>query len=178
MRQQSAEIDAIANSKAAPSFQNTIVAMERSGQLLNRVSTAFFNLVGANTNDTLNALDKELAPKLAAHSDKIRLNEKLYKRIQALYDKRDKLHLDAESAYLLQRYHTDFVRAGAKLSANDKITLKSYNAKIAALQTQFSQNVLKEANASALVVDSRAELAGMNTKSSSRRARMKTTMAP
>jgi peptidyl-dipeptidase Dcp len=164
MRQQSAEIDAIANSKAAPSFQNTIVAMERSGQLLNRVSTAFFNLVGANTNETLNALDKELAPKLAAHSDKIRLNEKLYKRIQTLYGKRASLHLDAESAYLLQRYHTDFVRAGAQLSNSDKIKLKAYNGQIAALQTQFSQNVLKEANASALVVDSREELAGMSDK--------------
>jgi peptidyl-dipeptidase Dcp len=164
MRQQSAEIDAIANSKAAPTFDNTIVAMERSGQLLNRVSTAFFNLVGANTNDTLNALDKELAPKLAAHSDKIRLNEKLYKRVKTLYDKRDKLHLDAESKYLLQRYHTDFVRAGAQLSDSDKTKLKAYNAKIAALQTQFSQNVLKEANASALVVDSREELAGMSDK--------------
>jgi peptidyl-dipeptidase Dcp len=164
MRQQSAEIDAIAASRAAPTFDNTIVAMERSGQLLNRVSTVFYNLVGANTNDTMNALDKELAPKLAAHSDKIRLNEKLYKRIQALYDKRDKLHLDAESKYLLERYHTDFVRAGAKLSAADKIKLKAYNAKIAALQTQFSQNVLKEANASALVVDSREELAGMSDK--------------
>jgi peptidyl-dipeptidase Dcp len=164
MRQQSAEIDAIAASRAAPTFQNTIVAMERSGQLLNRVSTAFFSLVGANTNDTLNALDKELAPRLAAHSDKIRLNEKLYKRIQTLYAKRDKLHLDAESAYLLQRYHTDFVRAGAQLSASDKIKLKAYNATIATLQTQFSQNVLKEANASALVVDSRAELAGMSDK--------------
>jgi len=164
MRQQSAEIDAIANSKAAPSFQNTVVAMERSGQLLNRVSTAFFSLVGANTNDTLNALDKELAPKLAAHSDTIRLNEKLYKRIKTLYDKRASLHLDPESAYLLQRYHTDFVRAGAQLSSSDKIKLKAYNAKIAALQTQFSQNVLKEANASALVVDSREELAGMSDK--------------
>ncbi|MFC5551922.1 M3 family metallopeptidase [Massilia aerilata] len=164
MRQQSLEIDAIANSKAAPTFENTIVAMERSGQLLNRVSTAFYNLVGANTNDTLNALDKELAPKLAAHSDKIRLNEKLYKRIKTLYDKRDTLHLDAESAYLLQRYHTDFVRAGAQLSSSDKVKLKAYNGKIAALQTQFSQNVLKEANASALVVDSREELAGMSDK--------------
>jgi peptidyl-dipeptidase Dcp len=164
MRQQSAEIDAIAASRAAPTFENTVVAMERSGQLLNRVSTVFYNLVGANTNDTLNALDKELAPKLAAHSDKIRLNEKLYKRIQALYDKRDKLHLDAESAYLLKRYHTDFVRAGAQLSSADKEKLKAYNGQIAALQTQFSQNVLKEANASALVVDSREELAGMSDK--------------
>jgi peptidyl-dipeptidase Dcp len=164
MRQQSAEIDAIANSRAAPTFANTIVEMERSGQLLNRVSTAFYNLVGANTNDTLNALDKELAPTLAAHSDKIRLNEKLFKRIKTLYDKRASLHLDAESAYLLKRYHTDFVRAGAQLSAADKIKLKAYNGQIAALQTQFSQNVLKEANASALVLDSRDELAGMSDK--------------
>jgi peptidyl-dipeptidase Dcp len=164
MRQQQLEIEAIANNKAAPTFDNTVVAMERSGQLLNRVSTAFFNLVGANTNDEMNALDKELAPKLAAHSDKIRLNEKLYARIKSLYDKRDKLHLDAESKYLLERYHTDFVRAGAKLSAADKEKLKAYNGKIAALQTQFSQNVLKEANASALVVDTREELAGMSPK--------------
>ncbi|MDN4053580.1 M3 family metallopeptidase [Massilia sp. YIM B02763] len=164
MREHMREIEAIANSKSAPTFDNTIVAMERSGQLLNRVSTTFSNLVGTNTNPTLDALDKDLAPKLAAHSDKIRLNEKLYKRIQALYDKRAQLKLDAESAYLLERYHTDFVRAGAKLSAADKEKLKAYNGKIAALQTQFSQNVLKEANASALVVDSRAELAGMSDK--------------
>jgi len=164
MRQHALEIDAIANSKAAPTFENTIVAMERAGQLLNRVSTVFSSLVGANTNDTLNALDKDLAPKLAAHSDRIRLNEKLYKRVQALYDKRDKLHLDAESKYLLERYNTDFVRAGAKLSSADKEKLKAYNSRIAALQTQFGQNVLKEANASALVVDSRAELAGMSDK--------------
>ena len=164
MRQQMQEIDAIAASRSAPTFDNTIVAMERSGLLLNRVSTVFSSLVGANTNDTLNALDKDLAPKLAAHSDKIRLNDKLYARIKTLYDKRDKLQLDAESTYLLERYHTDFVRAGAKLSAADKEKLKAYNGKIAALQTQFSQNVLKEANASALVVDTRAELAGMSDK--------------
>jgi peptidyl-dipeptidase Dcp len=164
MRQHAAEIDAIANNKAAPTFDNTVVAMERSGRLLNRVQTVFFNLVGTNTNDTLNALDKDLAPKLAAHSDAIRLNARLYQRIKALYDKRDKLHLDAESKYLLERYNTDFVRAGARLSDADKQKLKEYNAKLAALQTQFSQNVLKEANASALVVDTRAELAGMSDK--------------
>jgi peptidyl-dipeptidase Dcp len=164
MRQHAAEIDAIANNKAAPTFDNTVVAMERSGRLLNRVQTVFFNLVGTNTNDTLNALDKDLAPKLAAHSDAIRLNARLYQRIKALYDKRDKLHLDAESKYLLERYNTDFVRAGARLSDADKQKLKEYNAKLAALQTQFSQNVLKEANASALVVDTRTELAGMSDK--------------
>jgi peptidyl-dipeptidase Dcp len=164
MRQQMVEIDAIANSKSAPTFDNTIVAMERSGRLLNRVSTVFSSLVGANTNDTLNALDKEMAPKLAAHSDAIRLNPKLYARIKALYDKRKGARLDAESAYLLERYHTDFVRAGAKLSDADKQKLKAYNSQLAALQTTFSQNVLKEAMASALVVDTRAELAGMPEK--------------
>jgi peptidyl-dipeptidase Dcp len=164
MRQQMVEIDAIANNKAAPTFDNTIVAMERSGRLLTRVGTVFSSLVGANTNDTLNALDKEMAPKLAAHSDAIRLNPKLYARIKALYDKRNTSHLDTESVYLLERYNTDFVRAGANLSDANKQKLKGYNSQLAALQTTFSQNVLKEAAASALVVDTRAELAGMPEK--------------
>ena len=161
MRQHAAEIEAIANNKAAPTFENTIVAMERSGQMLGRVQSAFYALVGSYTNDALQALDKELAPKQAAHGDAIRLNAKLFQRIKTLYDKRDKLNLDAESKYLLERYHTDFVRSGAKLSDADKAKLKEYNAKLAALQTQFSQNVLKEVHASALVVDTREELAGM-----------------
>ncbi len=164
MRQQAAEIEAIANNKAAPTFENTIVAMERSGQLLSRVGIAFGTLTGSYTNDTLKALDKELSPKLSAHSDAIRLNPKLYARIKSLYDKRTKLHLDAESVYLLERYHTDFVRAGAKLSDADKEKLKAYNSQLATLQTQFAQNVLNESNASALIVDTRAELAGMSDK--------------
>ncbi|THC43622.1 M3 family metallopeptidase [Massilia sp. Mn16-1_5] len=164
MRQEAREVEAIANNKAAPSFDNTIVAMERSGQLLNRVQAAFGTLTGSYTNDTLQALQKELSPQLAAHNDAIRLNPKLYARIKALYDKRSKLKLDAESSYLLERYHTDFVRAGAKLSEADKQKLKAYNSELAALQTQFAQNVLKEANASALIVDSAAELAGMSDK--------------
>jgi peptidyl-dipeptidase Dcp len=164
MRQQAAEIEKIANNKAAPTFDNTIVAMERSGRLLNRVGSAFNTLTGSYTNDTLIALDKELAPKLSAHSDAIRLNPKLYARIKALYDKRTKLGLDAESQYLVERYHTDFVRAGAKLSDADKQKLKAMNGQLAALSTQFAQNVLKEANASALVVDTREELAGMSDK--------------
>jgi peptidyl-dipeptidase Dcp len=164
MKEQAAEIAKIANNKAAPTFENTIVAMERSGRLLDRVSSVFGNLSGANTNDDFEALNRELAPKLSAHSDAIRLNEKLYARIKTLYDKRDKLKLDQESKRLLERYHTDFVRAGAKLSAADKEKLKAYNAQLAALSTTFSQNVLKEANASALVVDTREELAGMSDK--------------
>ena len=164
MRQEAAEMEAIANNKAAPTFENTIVAMERSGRLLDRVGAAFGTLQGSYTNDTLQALAKELAPKQAAHNDAIRLNPKLYARIKALYDKRDKLNLDAESKYLLERYHTDYVRAGAQLSEADKQKLKAMNSQLAALSTQFAQNVLKEANASALVVNTREELAGMTDK--------------
>jgi peptidyl-dipeptidase Dcp len=162
MRENAAEIDAIANNPKPPTFDNTIVAMERAGKLLGRVSAVFGNLSGANTNEALQAIDRDLSPKLAAHSDAIRLNDKLYQRIKTLYDKRAKLKLDAESAFLLERYHTDFVRAGARLSAADKDKLKAYNGELAVLQTTFSQNVLKEANAAALVVDTRAELAGMS----------------
>ncbi|MES2317926.1 MAG: M3 family metallopeptidase [Pseudomonadota bacterium] len=162
MREQAAEIEAIANNPKPPTFDNTIVAMERSGELLGRVGAVFGNLSGANTNDALQAIDRELSPRQSAHSDAIRLNEKLYQRIKTLYDKRAKLKLDAESAFLLQRYHTDFVRAGARLSGADKEKLKAYNGELAVLQTTFSQNVLKEANAAALTVDTRAELAGMS----------------
>ena len=162
MRQEALEVEAIANNPKPATFENTIVAMERSGQLLDRVSSVFGNLSGANTNDTMQAIQRTLSPKLSAHSDSIRLNEKLYARIKSLYDKRDKLKLDAESKFLLERYHTDFVRAGAKLSAADKEKLKAYNSQLATLQTTFAQNVLKEANAAALVVDQREELAGMS----------------
>lgn len=164
MREQAAEIAKIASNKAAPTFDNTIVAMERSGQLLGRVRAVFYTLTGSYTNDTLQALDKDLAPKFAAHSDAIRLNPALFARIKTLHDKRATLGLDAESSFLLERYYKDFVRAGANLSAADKVKLKDYNGKLAALQTQFSQNVLKEVNASAFVVDTRAELAGLPEK--------------
>jgi peptidyl-dipeptidase Dcp len=161
MRQQLAETNAIAGSAAAPTFENTIVAMERSGQFLARVSRVFFNLTSADTNDTLEKLQRDLSPKLAAHRDAIRLNIRLFDRVQALYDKRESLGLDAESARLLERYHTDFVRAGARLSAVDKEKLKVLNRELATLATTFSQNVLKDINASAIVVDNRGELAGL-----------------
>ncbi len=161
MRIQLKEIAAIADNKKPATFENTIVAMEKSGELLTRVQTTFGNLQGANTNDKLDAIDSEMSPKLAAHGDAIYLNAKLYARVKSLYDNRDKLKLDAESKHLLERYHTDFVRAGAKLSNADKEKLKTINGAIATLQTTFTQNVLKETNASALVVDTRAELAGM-----------------
>jgi peptidyl-dipeptidase Dcp len=162
MAQNLKEIEAIANNPKAATFENTIVAMERSGQLLTRVSTTFSNLQGANTNPKLDEIDTDMSPKLAAHNDAIYLNARLYARVQSLYDKRARLGLDAESKHLLERYHTDFVRTGAKLSAADKEKLKVLNGELATLQTAFQQNVLKEINASALVVDTRAELAGMS----------------
>ena len=130
-----AEINAIANNPKAATFDNTIVAMERSGQLLSRVRTVFSVMSGSNTNETIQGLERELAPKMAAHSDAVMLNDKLFKRIDSLYAKRAKLGLDAESKRLLERYHTDFVRAGAKLSAADKQKLRAYNGQLAALST-------------------------------------------
>lgn len=162
MAEHAAEIEAIANNPEPASFDNTIVAMERSGQLLDRVQTIFFSLAGANTNDALEQIQTEMAPKLSAHQDAVALNSKLFARVQALFEQRENLGLDAESNYLLKRYHTDFVRAGAKLSDADKETLKAINSELASLQTLFSQNVLKETNASAIVVDSREELAGLS----------------
>lgn len=162
MTAQQAEVDAIANAKDAPTFDNTIVALEKSGQLLNRATTVFFNLSGANTNDALEKIQSEMAPKLSAHQDAIALNAKLFERVKALYDKRDTLGLDAEGKRLVERYYTDFVRAGAKLNDADKAKLKAFNAELATLQTQFSQNMLKENNASAVIVDSKDQLKGMS----------------
>ncbi|KIQ96487.1 M3 family metallopeptidase [Lysobacter sp. A03] len=155
------EVEAIADNAEAPSFENTIIALEKSGEILDRTSTVFFSLVGADTNDTRKAIQAEYAPKLAAHRDAIALNPKLFDRIQKLYDTRDSLGLDAEGVRLVERYHTDLVRSGAKLPEADKVRLKEINGELANLSTQFNQNVLAEVNASAITVDSKDELAGM-----------------
>jgi len=162
MQEHLAEVDAIANQEEAPTFDNTMIPLEKSGQVLNRVATVFFSMVSANTNDELEKIRSDMAPVLAAHNDKIRLNGKLFARIQALYDQRDSLELDPESYRLIEENYKDFVRAGAKLSDDDKEKLKAMNAELASLQTKFSQNVLNEVNASAVVVDNREELAGMS----------------
>ena len=161
MRRQLAEVDAIAGNLDPATFDNTIVALERSGQLLTRVGNTFSNLTAANTSDALEAIELELAPRLAAHSDRIMLNAKLYLRIDALHQQRAALGLDPESLRLLERYHLDLVRAGARLPAADKARLQAWNAELAVLATTFSQNLLKENNASALIIDSSAELDGM-----------------
>lgn len=162
MADQSAEIAAIANNPAAPTFDNTILAMERSGQILNRSTLVFYNLTGANTNDALEKLDVEFSPKFAAHSDSIYLNAKLFARIKTLYNERTTLGLDAQGVRLIERYYTDFVRAGNNLTEAQKTRVKAINSEMATLTTQFSQNVLAEVNNSAVIVEDRAELAGLS----------------
>src|SRR5690606_34196017 len=161
MAEHLAEVHAIASNTEPPTFENTIVALERSGRLLNRAATIFYNLVGADTNDTRQAIQAEFAPKLSAHQDAIRLDERLFARIEALYEARESLGLDPEALRLIERYYVDFVRAGAKLPVEDKARLREINEELARLGTQFTQNVLAEVNASAVVVDDRASLAGL-----------------
>jgi len=162
MAEHLAEIEAIANQTEPPTFDNTMIPLEQSGRMLDRVSRVFFALVGADTNDAREAIRSEMAPKLSAHSDAILLNAKLFDRVKTLYDTRADLGLDAESVRLIEEYYRDFVRAGALLSAEAKERIKAINAELAELQTQFSQNVLDEVNASAVVVDSREALAGLS----------------
>ncbi len=162
MADQRKEIDAIANDPAPATFENTIVAMEKSGRILDRATTVFFNLVGADTNDARKKLEADYSPKLSEHSDAITLNGKLFARIQKLYDTRATLGLDAESTRLIERYHTSFARSGANLSDADKAKLKAMNTELAELGTKFTQNVLAEVNASAVVVDDVKQLDGLD----------------
>ncbi|HJW46900.1 MAG TPA: M3 family metallopeptidase [Lysobacter sp.] len=162
MAQQLKEIDAIANNPAEPTFENTIVALEKTGQVLDRSTSVFFNLLGTDKNDARDQLETEYAPKFSAHSDAISLNPKLFARIKKLYDARATLNLDAADLRLLERRHNDFVRAGAALSEAQKARIREINTEMSKLATQFSQNVLAEVNDSAIVVDTREELKGMS----------------
>ena len=162
MKQHLAEVEAIADQSAAPTFDNTIVAMERSGALLTRASKIFFALTQSNTNDTLQAVQTAEAPKLAAHSDAIYLNPKLFARVKSLYDRRDALGLDAEQKFLVERYYRDFVRAGALLSEADKTKLRALNQEESTLTTDFQNKLLAATKAGALVVTDRSQLAGLS----------------
>jgi peptidyl-dipeptidase Dcp len=162
MAEELEEVAKIAGNPAAATFENTIVALERSGELLDRVETVFDILTGAYTNLALDQLDASLSPRLAAHRDAIFLNRDLFRRVHQLYEDREKLGLDAESLRVLERYHLDFVRAGAQLSSAEQDALKKMNAELATLSTQFKQNLLKETNAAAILVDKREELAGLS----------------
>jgi peptidyl-dipeptidase Dcp len=163
MRAELDEVAAIAHNPKAPTFENTIVALERSGQYLTRVSTVFSNLNECNTNDEMQQIDREMAPKLAAHNDEILLDAALFARIDSLYKRRASLKLDGESMQLLERTYTRFVRAGASLDDAGKARLKTLNTQISSLTTQFKQNVLKSTKEGAVVVDSVDQLEGLST---------------
>ncbi|NII11406.1 peptidyl-dipeptidase Dcp [Oleiagrimonas sp. C23AA] len=162
MAEQMDEVNKIANNPADPTFDNTIVAMEKSGQLLNRVSMVFDALTSANTDDTLQKVQEEEAPKLAAHHDAIYLNAKLFNRVKTLYTKRDSLKLDPEQSKLLTVYYNDFVHAGAKLSDADKSKMRDINKQLSTLTTQFTNKLLAGTKAAALVVDDKSKLAGLS----------------
>ncbi len=153
MAEQRAEAAAIARNPEAPTFDNTLVALERSGGLLDRVQTVFSNINAANTNSEMQKIQTEMSPKLAAHRDAIFLDAALFARVQMLYEQRAKLGLDAESAQLLKRTYTQFIRAGSPLSDVDKTRLRELNAQLSSLTTQFQQNVLKATRNAAVVVD-------------------------
>jgi peptidyl-dipeptidase Dcp len=162
LRQQREEIRRIANDAAAPTFDNTIVALERSGQALTRVQMIFNGLTGANTNPTLQQIQESIAPRLAAAQDEIFLNGKLFARVQSVYDKRHSLSLGPEALRLVEYYYQQFVLAGAKLSPSDKEKLTSLNEEEATLGAQFSNRLLDAANDAALVVDDTSALAGLS----------------
>ncbi|SKB63530.1 peptidyl-dipeptidase Dcp [Daejeonella lutea] len=161
MRRQMAEIRRITDNTAAPTFENTLVAMEKSGRLLSRVNAVLNVLTGAYTNAELQKVEQEMAPRLSANNDAIYLNTKLFKRVEAIYNQREKLKLDAESARLIEYYYKNFVTAGAKLSEADKEVLKKLNQEEASLRTKFGAQLLAGSKAAALVVNTKEELAGL-----------------
>ena len=163
MRDHLVEIRAIADSADAPTFANTIEAMERSGTLLMRASRVFFALAQANTNDTLQKAQVELAPKLAEHSDAIHLDPKLFARVQAVYDARATSGLDPVQTFLVEKTWKDFVRAGARLGEAEQTRLRALNKEESTLSTDFENRLLAANNAGALVVDDVTKLDGLGT---------------
>src|SRR4029079_4938889 len=161
--QQKREVTAIANNPAAPTFDNTVAAMEKSGLLLERANLAFNAVNGANTSDTLQATDTETAPLFAAHNDFINLNPKLFQRFKYLHDHQAELNLNPEQAKLLDVYYKQFVHAGAELPPAKQAELKVINKRLSTLSTQFSQKLLAAAKAGALHVDDPAALAGLSS---------------
>ncbi|MBN1651459.1 MAG: M3 family metallopeptidase [Bacteroidales bacterium] len=171
IKEHAAEIDAIANNEAAPTFENTLEAMDKSGALLDRVSSVFYNQFSANTNDELKAINKEIAPKLAAHSDNINLNAKLFERVKTIYDEQKELNmtteakneqaLNTEQTALLDKVYNGFVRGGANLNDEDQAKMREINGKLALLYPQFGENVVNDRIAYKLVIDNEKDLSGL-----------------
>jgi len=161
MEEQNAAIDRIVDNTKAPTFDNTIAALDRSEKLLTKVSKVFYGLSGANTNDAIKAIQKEMAPRLAAHQDEINLNKKLFERVKAVYEQRNDLNLTDEQMYLLDNIYKEYVRNGANLNDKDQARLRTINQELSKLAVQYGQNVLAETNAFKLVIENEEDLAGL-----------------
>ncbi len=163
MKQEIAEIEAIANNQEEPDFENTIVAMEKTGSLLNRVSQVFFNMTSAHTNDEIQKIQAEIAPKLAAHSDDIYLNPDLFKRVETLYNRKKELELTSGEKKLLDDTHRDFVRAGAKLTEEEQKRVREINERMSALTTEFQEKLLEMTKERSVILDSESDLKGLSS---------------
>ena len=162
MQQQLADVERIIQNSAPPTLQNTLVALEQSGEMLNRVMPTFNAITGANTSDALQLVQEDVAPRLAAHEDAIYLDRRLFDRVEAIYKQRDALNLDAESHRLVEWYYDEFVQRGARLPEPDKATLKELNKEASTLSTSFTNKLLAATKAGSLIVNDKAALAGMN----------------
>ncbi len=162
MADQLAEVAAIANCAEPATFDNTIVALESGGRTLDRVSRVFYLLTSSHTNPAIQEIEAEYAPAFAAHSDAILLNRELFARIEAVHDQRDALDLGAEDRRVLERYHTDYVRAGASLTPAEQRQLSKLNSELATLTTQFGKNLLADTNDSAMLFDHAGDLEGLS----------------
>jgi len=161
MEQQNMEIEAVVNNPEVPTFENTIEALESTGSLLRKVGNVFGVLNGSMTNEDMQNIAKEVAPLRSKHRDNIMLNEKLFQRIKAVYEQKDKLDLTTEQSTLLTKYYKDFVRSGANLDEEKKAALKEINQEISVLTVKFGENVLKENNRFEMVIDKKEDLAGL-----------------
>ena len=161
MDQQKKEIEAITGDPAAPTFANTIKALDKSGELLTKVGNVFFNLTSADTNDEMQKIEATVAPLLAKHQDDINLNPRLFERLKAVYGQKDKLGLNPEQARLLEKFYKNFVRGGANLDETKKAEFRKINEDLSVLTQKFGQNVLKEDNGFTLVIDKKEDLAGL-----------------
>jgi peptidyl-dipeptidase Dcp len=161
IKKQEAEINAIVSNKEKATFDNTFLAMENSGKLLSKVSTVFYNLNSANTNEEIQAIAKELAPKLSAHNDNIYLNDALFKRVKTVWDNQKNFNLNKEQAKILENLYKNFIRSGANLSEENKKRLREINSEMAVATLKYGQNILAETNAYELVIADKNDLAGL-----------------
>ena len=161
MKQQKAEIDVIVKNRATPDFQNTILAYDKSGELLDKVGGVFFNLMECMSNDEMQNIAAEIMPKMSAHGDEISMNPLLFEKVKYVYDNRHNMNLDDQQIRVVEKYYSDFIRSGAGLNEADKETLKGINERLSLLSLQFGNNLLAENANFKLVVDNEKDLSGL-----------------